>query len=318
MHTGEQSLSITFTIVVLTYNRKNVLFKLLKELGNIQRRDLEVVVVDNGSRDGTAQMIQENFAFVRLIRLEENIGIAGRNSGLMASKGKYIVTLDDDVFGLDRKGLDHLQAMFEGDPSIGAICFKVTDFYSGEVCNWCHPYQADYFSNSFFQTNEISEGAVAFRKDVLTKTGLYSERFFISHEGADLAARILDVGYEIYYTPLLMVRHKYAEEARKKWRRYYYDTRNSFWLAIRNYRFPFAVIYLTQRTFILLIYSLRDGFTHYWLKAIKDTLLELPEMLRQRHPISTETQSKIRRLNRNRPSVVYFIRKRFRSKQVRI
>ena len=310
--------SIIFTIAVLTYNRKDVLAELLPDLAKIDRDYLEILVVDNGSIDGTREFVSTTFPEFRLISLERNLGIVGRNKALISARGKYTITLDDDILGLNKAALNHIRTLFESNPAIGAICFKVSDFYSGVVCNWCHPNRPEEFSDRFFETCEITEGAVAFRNEMLDQIGLYPERYFISHEGSDLAARILDHGYEIYYTPAVAVRHKYALEGRKRWRRYYYDTRNSFWLAIRNYRFMFAIAYLTKRIPITLIYSLRDGFVLHWVRAIKDAMSELPEMINQRRPISVETERKIRRLNRSRPGLFYYMQKRLFSKEVRI
>ena len=309
---------VMFSIVVLTYDRRQVLSELLEEFSLIQRSDIEVVVVDNNSTDGTADMVKENFPEIRLVALKENVGAVGRNKGMNIARGKYVVTIDDDILGLNDITFDNLQNLFDKNPVIGAICFKVTDYYSGKVCNWCHPNRLEDSANTSFETSEITEGAVAFRSEMIRKTGLYTEEFFISHEGADLAARIIDEGYEIHYTPLVCVRHKYATEARDKWRRYYYDTRNDFWLAIRNYRFFFAIKHLLRRLPTTFIYSARDGYARYWVKAVKDSWFEFPEMLRQRRPMSIASHRKMLSLNRRKPGLLYYLRKRLFSKQVRI
>ena len=307
-----------FTIVVLTYNRINVLLELLEELSNIKQRNLEVIIVDNGSHDGTVDKVKEQFSEFSVVSLKENHGAVGRNKGMSAANGKYIVTIDDDILGLDEVALDNLKNLFDRNPLVGAICFKVTDYYTGKACNWCHPNKLEESSDRSFETTEITEGAVAFRKEMLRKTGLYTEELFISHEGADLAARILNKSYEIHYTPLVCVRHKYSREARDNWRRYYYDTRNDFWLVIRNYQILYAINHLLRRLPKTFFYSVRDGYAYYWVQAVKDAFSELPIMIRQRRPISLKVHRKMRYLNRNRPGFIYYFKKRFFSKQVRI
>jgi len=307
-----------FTIVVLTYKRINVLLELLDGLSKIKYRNIEVIIVDNASHDGTVNIVKEKFPEFRIMALEKNHGAVARNKGIDAAKGKFIVTIDDDILGLYDVALDNLKNLFDRNPLVGAICFKVTDYYTGKVCNWCHPNKLEKSSDHSFETTEITEGAVAFRKEMLRKTGLYTEELFISHEGADLAARILNKGYEIYYTPLVCVNHKYAKEARDKWRRHYYDTRNDFWLAIRNYQILYAINHLLRRLPKTFFYSVRDGYAYYWVKAVKDAFSELPIMIRQRRPISLKVHRKMRYLNRNRPGFIYYFKKRFFSKQVRI
>jgi len=309
---------IAITIVVLSHNRRGILSGLLEELSCIRRSDVEVMVVDNGSHDGTADMIRERFGDVRLVALGENLGAVGRNRGISLARGRYIVTIDDDILGLDDAALDNIQNLFERDQQIGAICFKVIDHSTGNVCNWCHPNRPEDSAERSFQTTEIPEGAVAFRTEMLGKTGLYTEDFFISHEGADLAARILNMGYRIYYSPLICVKHKYADIARDKWRRYYYDTRNDFWLVIRNYRFYLGINHLLRRLPATFIYSVRDGYLRFWVKAVGHALVELPRILRQRQALSVEADRKMRYLNRGRPGLAYYFQKRFPSKQVRI
>ena len=250
--------------------------------------------------------------------MERNIGTEARNIGIQNACGKIVVTIDDDIFGLSRENIAVLTRRFGENPRLAALCFKVTDYYSGAVCNWCHPYAEEKFVDRDFLTTEITEGAVAFRRDVIFQVGMYPEKFFISHEGSDLAARILDQGYEIRYSPDIVVRHNYAKEGREHWRRYFYDTRNAFWLTFRNYRLKYGTVFLVKRTGIMLVYALRDGYFRYWLKAVGASLRDIPLMLRGRQPISKETERKIREINRNRPSLMYYVKKRLKQKQVKI
>jgi len=307
-----------FTIVILTYNRCEILSILLNELLSIQRSDLETIIVDNGSTDDTYKMIKSDYPNFKVIRLNQNYGAIGRNFGMRIATGKYIVTIDDDILGFNENVLEKLLVMFQKKPSMGTVCFKVIDYYNGKVCNWCHPKKVEDYEDTPFETCEIAEGAVAFRRETLKKSGLYTKELFISHEGADLAARIIDAGYEIHYKPSILVKHKYARKARENWRRYYYDTRNDFWLVILNYRFTFGLTHLARRIPVTFIYSLRDGYLRYWFKAVCVAIKEIPKMLSQRRPISLITQRKLRLLNKHKPGLLYYFTKRFFSKQVRI
>ena len=310
--------SFTFSIVVLTHNRCDILGELLEELSSLQRFDAEIIVVDNGSEDGTSDLLKNRFPQVLTVETGVNLGAVGRNEGMRRATGKYIITLDDDILGLDGHNLLRLQEFFELHASAGAVCFKVLDHYDGSICNWCHPRKPEESAGRIFETTEISEGAVAFRRDLLEVTGLYTEKMFISHEGADLAARILDCGYAIYYLPEIAVTHKYAREARANWRRYYFDTRNDFWLVIRNYRFLHLLAHLARRLPATFVYALRDGFLAYWFRALIDSLRELPEMLQQRKPVSRATQRRMRQLNKNRPGFFYLFRRRIFARDVKI
>lgn len=307
-----------FSIVVLTHNRCEVLSELLASLCHIHTFKTEVIVVDNGSSDGTLDMVLSRFPQFKTVAVPVNKGAVGRNEGIRIASGTFIITIDDDILGLDDGSLGYLYLFFQQDPKIGAVCFKVIDFYSGQVCNWCHPYKVEEAAGRSFETSEISEGAVAFRREMLDKTGLYTEELFISHEGADLAARILNEGYEIHYTPRIEVVHKYSRQARSPWRRYYYDTRNDFWLVVRNYRCLAALQHLARRLPTTFLYALRDGYLKYWLRAVGHSIVELPQMWRQRKPISPQTHGRIKFINRHKPGVFYLIKKRFFRREVKI
>ncbi|WP_049764383.1 glycosyltransferase family 2 protein [Geotalea daltonii] len=307
-----------FSIVVLTYNRKEVLAELLQQLDGLTSPVVEVVVVDNCSTDGTEEFVRASFPAFTLVRPPENMGAVGRNRGMAVARGRFVITIDDDILGLDATAIERIGSMFAVDSRLGAVCFRVIDHYSGLVCNWCHPRDPGTYAEFSFETNEITEGAVAFRKEVLDQVGLYPDEFFISHEGADLAARIIDRGYEIRYTPQVTVSHKYAQNARPGWRRYYYDTRNDFWLAIRNYRPLFIMLHLVRRLPATFIYAVRDGFLHYWVKAVGDALLHLPEMMKQRRPISRETHLKLRLLNKEKPGLGFYLKRRLFARRVKI
>jgi len=310
--------SVTFSIVVLTHNRCEILLELLAELRLLGRFNLEVIVVDNGSSDGTAALVRNSFPGFIVVETGSNLGAVGRNEGMELARGQYIVTIDDDILGLTDDDLESLKSFFEQHPSTGAICFKVRDHYRGTICNWCHPCRPEVWGDRSFETSEIWEGAVVFRRELLDLTGLYTREMFISHEGADLAARIFESGYSIQYLPQVSVTHKYAASGRASWRRYYYDTRNDIWLVVRNYRLGYLLVHLSRRLPATFVYSLRDGFLSYWFKAVWDSLREFPEMLRQRKPISREAHLKIRRINRLRPGFFYMFKRRFLTRDVRI
>jgi len=263
-------------------------------------------------------MVAERFPRVRLFTTEQNVGAEARNIGIANARGEIVVTIDDDIFGITGESIKAITRIFRVNNTLAALCFMVRDYYTGSICNWCHPYADEEYADRELVTTEITEGAVAFNKEAVVRVGMYPEKFIISHEGSDLAARIIDHQYDIRYSPQIVVRHKYARESRASWRRYYYDTRNAFWLAIRNYRLIFGVGYLTKRTVVMLIYSIRDGYFKYWLKAFRDSLADLPAMLRARKTISRETERKIREINRNRPGLVYYFKKRMLQKQVKI
>jgi GT2 family glycosyltransferase len=301
--------NVAFTICVLTYNRVDLLRRLLEELSQIEYGPFEIIVVDNHSEDETERMVINEFPTVVYIRTERNLGAAARNLGMRAARGEIIITLDDDVRGVSGKDLECLSQMFLGDPSLGALNFRVLN-ENGRTCNWVHHCKEEYYSDREFLTYEITEGAVAFRKSALVCSGYYAEEFFLSHEGPDLAFRIFENGYAVRYTGSVRVEHLFSEDGRGSWRNYYYDTRNQLWLAARQFPFYYTIVYLGRGLISMLAYSVRDGYFRFWVRAMLDGFRGLKSAVRQRHVLSRRTMAILREIDDKRPSLTYLLRKR--------
>lgn len=302
------------SVVILTYNRPHLLDKLLSHLNNVVYPHFEVIVVDNHSEQPVYKIVHK-YNFAQVIRMPENVGVGGRNAGINAATGDIIITLDDDVLGISDSDIDILIEKFD-DKTVGAICFKVLNEVTGEIMNWIHHRKCEEFSESSFLTEEISEGAVAFSRSAVLETELYPEEFFISHEGPDLALRIMNAGYKVMFCPDVVVKHSHSPLGRSNWRRYYYDTRNLIWLVLRNYPFLLGI----KRLFIGLtamgIYSLRDGFFFYWVKALYDAIKGSKRALQHRELMSNHTQSILKEIGKYRPGILYMIQTRLFNRKV--
>lgn len=304
------------SVVILTYNRPQLLEKLLSHLAKIRYPEFEVIVVDNHSEHPVDEIV-DSYHFAQVIRMPENVGVGGRNAGINAATGEIVITLDDDVLGITDEEINTLINKFN-DETIGAICFKVLNEVTGEIMNWIHHRKREKYSESAFLTEEISEGAVAFSRHALLKTELYPEEFFISHEGPDLALRIMNAGYKVMYSPEIVVKHSHSPLGRSNWRRYYYDTRNLIWLILRNYPFLLGVKRLFIGLTAMAIYSLRDGFFRYWLKALYDAVKGSRMALQNRQIMTQYTRNILKEIDKCRPSIWYMIQVRLFKRKVRI
>jgi len=308
-------MDIIFSIVILTYNRKECLKKQLSELQKITYPGKEIIVVDNAS-DENVEDITDLYK-ATLIRNPENFGAVGRNSGMKAASGKYIITLDDDVFGITNEHLSLIEKQFELNPSLAAINFSVKDELTNQSTDWCHPKEINIWQNQSFETNDISEGAVVFRKKSLDISGYYPDEFFISHEGPDLAFRLIKHGYSIIYDPEISVIHTYELQGRVSWRRYYFDTRNQLWLLIRNFPFFYSSKQLFFSWMSIFLYALRDGYVRFWWKGIYDAVKEAPSQFKLREKPSKQTMKKWKSLEKDRPSIYSKLKRRLKYSTMR-
>lgn len=308
----------TVSVVILTYNRGEILVGLLRSLQKLSYKNLEIIVIDNNSEDNTELLVKRQFPEILYDKTNENIGIAARNIGISKATGDIVITLDDDIQIDDNFNVARLIEIFTNRASIGAVCFKILDTDSGEISNWCHHYDKRIFSNIEFITDEITEGAVAFRKSVFSDVGYYPTNFFISHEGHDLLCRMLNLSYITIYSPDVCVSHRTHKSGRTNWRRYYYDTRNQILLVIRNYPICYGIKYLLRGLSAMLIYSLRDGYVKYWAKGVIDGFVNIPNALNDRNPMNKKSITLLKMISKNRPSMIYMFRERLFKNGIRL
>lgn len=297
------------TIAILTYQRPEMLADNLRGLADTWELGAEVIVVDNSQDSRTADMIAADFPWVKYIASGTNRGVAGRNLGIRAAGRSIVITLDDDVLGLTASACAQIAAEFAAVQTLGALCFRVVDSVHFATCNWCHhrPLQDDRLR---FPTYEISEGAVAFRRKAWDKTRGYPEEFFISHEGRDIAYQLMNAGYSVEYCPMVRVIHHHHQSGRPDWRRYYFDTRNQYWLAVRNMPVLDAARYLLIGQASMAIYSVRDGHFGTWLRAVRDGIRGIKHHAAQRVVWSAETRRACREIDRYAPGFGDLVKRR--------
>jgi GT2 family glycosyltransferase len=296
-----------FSILILTYNRVDAVRDNLNKLIDANL-NCEIIVVDNSSDSTTEDLLQE-FPQVSYIKGDNEIGVAARNYGMKQASGDIVITLDDDVFGITNQDIESLTQRFNNS-SLGAVCFKVLDSKTRIVCNWCHHRKVETSSELKFATYEISEGAVAFNRKAFLKSGGYPETFFISHEGKDLAYRLMNNGFSVEYDGNISVIHSHNQSGRPSWRRYYYDSRNAIWLALRNMPFWYGFKFLFITLSSLAIYGARDGYLKYCFSGVRDALQQINDMKSQRNRWTKETTSIIVEIDKNAPSFYYMLKKR--------
>jgi len=192
-------------------------------------RPIEVIVVDNASTDGSAQAIREEFADVRVVQNESNVGFAAANNqGLRESRGRYLLLLNPDTKG-DPEFLRVLVSFLETHPAVGAVgprllggdgehqvsCFPLPTL-ARETWRLFHldrfhqvaSYPANWAGSAAPQPVESIQGAcLLIRREALEQVGLLDERFFIYTEEIDLCRRLVDLGWEIFWVPQAEVVH---------------------------------------------------------------------------------------------------------------
>jgi GT2 family glycosyltransferase len=208
------------SVVVVNWNRKELLRACLLSLTRQDTSDFETIVVDNGSTDGSAEMAEREFG-ARVIRNSDNRGFcAANNQGIAAARGEYIALLNNDAEA-EPAWLAELQRACISHAGIGMAASKILE--------WEDPTRIDKVGHLIFpdgqnrgrgsgqrdlgqfdQEEEVlwPDGCAAmYRKSMLDGIGGFDEDFFAYGDDAELGLRARIAGYGCLYAPRAVVRH---------------------------------------------------------------------------------------------------------------
>jgi hypothetical protein len=282
------------SIVTICWNRKEEICESLGRIREIEYDNLEIIVVDNCSTDGTLEKIEREFPEVRLIKMFKNTGIEAYNIGFKNAKGDYIVILDDDSFPQE-KAIVRMVEKFAKDDALGVVAFDVRNYYNYDEI------KSDEATEGIINTAAVSQNylmafngaGVGVRRLVLEKAGFYPEEFFLYWNEQDTAFRILDLGYKIEFFADIVSYHKYSPKNRSSWRAPFYYTRNAFWLVWKNYPMDMALKHTRDLIFSCFYYSLEQK-TFIYLKAMFSAFVGISALKDKRKPVSRHLAENLR------------------------
>ena len=229
------------TVVVVSFNTRDILRNCLASLDRAQgKRDIEVIVVDNASRDGSADMVAAEFPAVRLVRSAVNLGFAaGNNAAFDRARGRHVILLNPDTL-LDRAALERAISHMDDCPTVGMAGGRLlgrdgsdepaarlfpsvfNDFLalSGLAARFPRSRLFGRFDRTWAPIAQAADvdwvpGAFAIiRREVLEQIGHFDERFFLYYEEVDLCRRIKAAGWRIRYWPDIVVHHWGGESSK--------------------------------------------------------------------------------------------------------
>jgi GT2 family glycosyltransferase len=295
----------TVSVAILNYQRRDALRRALQAARQQRFALLDVVAVDNASTDGSAEMVQQEFPEVRLVRLPENIGAAARNAGVAAAKGEIVFTLDNDVLLTDADAIERGLEVFARHPRAAVVNFMIVG-PDGRLSrrDWCHPRDCDRWGEREFETAYVLEGASACRRDAFLAVGGYWAPLFIGHEGLDLALRLLNAGHTLVYTPAVRIQHLVDGSVRPSSRIYYTFTRNAIWVALRSLGPAAAAASIAQDLALMGFCAARAGHLGAYARGIRDALGGARDALATRAPLTPDARARLRSLRAWRPGVL--------------
>jgi GT2 family glycosyltransferase len=285
------------SVIVVTANRREDLLVSLRLL-EAQDFPFELVVVDNGSSDGSVASVRQGWPDSVIVALSENTGVAGgRNRGIAAASGDVLVFLDDDAGFEAADALSRIRGRFEGDPSLGVITANALSFPSGEPDRAAIPRRSKRVVDADCAVSYFCGVGFALRRDVLAVAGRFSEDFIYYCEELDLGWRVIEAGYRIVWAPDLVVLHRHSALARPRGRWVYSNMRNRVRVALKflpwRYVMSYAVLWWTW----LFLYSVRRRLVADFARGLRDFAALVPSTYAARRPLTRVTLEQIRELD---------------------
>ena len=288
------------SVIVLNYNGKGFLDGCLSSLASQTYSDFEVIVVDNGSRDGSPEYVKENYPWVRLAKNDENLGFAGgTNVGIRAAKGEFVITLNNDSRADSRFIEELIKPM--ADPEVGVCAAKML-FPDGRInsAGICISRSGAAWDRGMFEPDRgqyefVEEvfgacaGAALYRREMLDEIGLFDEDFFLYLEDVDLAFRARLAGWKCLYVPGARVIHHHGGTAGVgSDLAVYYGNRNIVWYPIKD--FPFRLLitslpFIVARNLAVIPYYALRGQGGVILKSKLDALKGVVKMMEKRKDV---------------------------------
>ena len=249
------------SMVVTNYNGLQHLSACFDTLERLEypRDRLEVVMVDDGSTDGSAAYVRENHPWVRVIENEVNLGFAAANNvGLEATGGGYVVTLNNDT-RVESGWLRELVRAAESDPKVGMCASKMLFLNRPRMINstgicldragiaWDRRGGEPDLDKSDRPIRVFGPcaGAALYRRSMLEEVGGFDEDLFMYLEDVDLAWRAQAAAWRCLYVPRARVYHAHSASSGEGSRfKSLLLGRNKAWVIIKNYPNPYLLLYL--------------------------------------------------------------------------
>lgn len=226
------------SVIIVNWNTRELLRQCLESVYRTSG-DLatELIVVDNGSSDGSGAMVRDRFPLATLIENAENRGFASANNQAMGiAHGRYLLLLNSDT-RVCAGAFTELVAFMEDAPAVGAVGPRLLNA-DGSLQPSCHPMLTPWrefwrlmflervrrlatYDMARWPTDrphrvEVIKGAcLLLRREALDQIGLLDERYFMYTEEVDLCYRLVLAGWELYWLPKALVIHYEGQSAKQ-------------------------------------------------------------------------------------------------------
>ena len=278
------------TIVVLTHARAREVSDTVERLLGLPERP-PIIVVDNGSKDGTSDILTRRFPSVRVIALESNIGAAARNVGIRAASTSYVALCDDETWW-GAGSLPRAADLLDGHPHVAVVTARVLvgrEECEDPTCRRMENSPLDAEANMpGTPILGFLAGASMIRRTAFLSVGGFEPLFFLGGEEALVAVDLAAAGWQMVYLREVIVHH-YPSHTRDARARRRLLLRNALWFTWL--RRPFSSV--VRQTVRLLRPAFRDPY-EVW--GFFQAVAGLPWIIRRRQCLPAAVEAALLKL----------------------
>ena len=287
--------------IIVNWNGKNETADCVQSLLDQDHPNVEIIVSDNGSTDGSIDFLQKRFSnSIRLLENGDNLGFGTAvNRGLKAAVGDYLIFLNNDLV-VESNSISELVTLLESDDGLGAVVPKILYYekrdtvnsfgvlihYTGIAC----PTKIDQIDTTDLELTETACGGIfMFPRRVYETLGGFDEDLFLYHEDHDLSWRIRLAGWKIMVTPKAVLYHHY--KFNKGTRKFYFSEKNRLHILIKNLEWKTLTLIFPA---LLIVESAQwvHALLHGWLLLKIKSYVELTALVPRILKKKTRTSSR--------------------------
>lgn len=245
------------SVIIPNFNGIAFLDTVLNSLEGQSMNDFEVILVDNGSTDGSCSFAAANYPWVHILELSDNFGFCRAvNEGIRASKAPYVLLLNNDT-EVTENFVEEMLAAIKRHRNAFSCGAKMVQYHDRDrlddagnyycALGWSFARGRGRDIHAFEKEEKIfaaCAGAAIYRKKILDQIGLFDEEHFAYLEDVDIGYRARIYGYENWYAPEAVVYHVGSGTSGSRYNQFKtrYSSRNNVYLVYKN--MPFLQILL--------------------------------------------------------------------------
>jgi GT2 family glycosyltransferase len=286
-------MSLKVTILILNWNQLNDTRRCLESLDKLTYRNYRIILIDNGSSDGSDRELARLFPGVTLVRNQTNRGFTGGNNvgitAAMESDTDYLLLLNNDTV-VEPDFLDKLVGAVAERPEIGIASPKIMFdpdrdrlwFAGGGFRPLLHKTYHLYYGKrdrgmlkGLKLTPWVSGCAMLIKRKVIETVGALDEKYFLHYEDVDLCERAARVGYYCAVVPEAVIYHKFAASMSGKHSPFYayFRVRNSlFFLRKNRHYLALALTFAVFPPYVFTVTLIKSGWRG--ARAVKQAVLD--------------------------------------------